>query len=189
MLVGVNHTFDPITLRVEDIAVQSEAMLYLAVDFGSKAKCWDLVIRIVVLKNVSDGLDRLQILVLSVKVVQGFRALRVPVATCKVNRNRETDLAAAKDKVEEGSSLLDLEGTQRTSVFRFHLALLIGDLEISLTRLQHGKSELDVPEVCVLATFLRLVEFDLKLSFDFCCIHRHTSLRPSVAVVPHSDQF
>lgn len=121
--------------------------------------------------------------------MQGLRALRVPIAACKINRNRKTDLAAAKDKVEERPSLLDLEGTQRTSVFRLHLALFVGDLESSLTRLQHGKSELDVPQVCVFATFLRLIEFDLKLSFNFCRIHRHTSLGPTVAVVPHSDQF
>ena len=64
----------------------------------------DLLVRVIVLKNVSDGLNCPQILILIVLVViivERARILWVSIGSCKVDSYVEADFAAAKDILKE----------------------------------------------------------------------------------------
>lgn len=74
VLVGLRHTLDALDARIEDVAVQREAVRGASVvgwDSTTKAIEVDQLIGVVELKNVADILDSLQVLVaLRVEIVK-----------------------------------------------------------------------------------------------------------------------
>lgn len=74
VLVGVHDTLDAVTLRVEDITVQGEAMIGLRSvgrDRCAEAQRWDLLITVVVLQDIANRSDSVEVLVLlQVQVVE-----------------------------------------------------------------------------------------------------------------------
>ena len=73
VLIGVQDTFNPITLRVKDVAIESEAMvrrLVVGRNRGAETKGGNLLIAVVVLEDVADGLDGAQVFILVVHIVQ-----------------------------------------------------------------------------------------------------------------------
>ena len=57
VLVCIDHAVEPIALRVENVTVQSEAVLCLrdsGGNCGAETENWNLLVCVVVLKNVAD---------------------------------------------------------------------------------------------------------------------------------------
>ena len=56
--VGLDHSIKTVALGIKDVAIDSEAMTgSMRLDYSSVTKSGDLFVCIIVLKNISDGLD------------------------------------------------------------------------------------------------------------------------------------
>ena len=104
---------DSINSRVKDIPIESETVrssLVVGWDRAAESVQVDHLVAVVELKNVSDGLDSLQVLIVPrIKVVKRLSAGGVPVRQREVNSKGQINLTATEDVLEEGVLSLDLQ--------------------------------------------------------------------------------
>ena len=99
--------------------------LLLGWNCGSKSIGWDLLVGVVVLEDVSHGLDGVEVLVLlQVKVVEGVSPGWVSIAQGEVDGGDELNLAATEDILQEGMSLVEVH------VREDHLLVLVLTLSV-----------------------------------------------------------
>lgn len=113
LFVMLDDLVDSIYSRVKDIAIESETVrssLVVGWDRAAESVQVDHLVAVVELKNVSDGLDSLQVLIVPrIKVVKRFSAGGVPVRQREVNSKGQINLTATEDVLEEGVLSLDLQ--------------------------------------------------------------------------------
>jgi len=153
LLVSLKHSFQAITLWIEDVSIQSEAVASCStvvdsqIEFAAKTKGWELLIRVVKLEDVAYRLESLVVLVLGESMgVVASRVVWLSVGKGEVDGDGQVDLAASEDVVEERVSLVD------SQVSELHLSAL--DLVESEAGSSHGmldivQSEDHVSEVPV----------------------------------------
>ena len=81
-MVGFDNSFDAVAFRLEVVTIQSKLMIGLreALNAPAKAICRNKLVRVVVLKNTTDRLQGLKILVLVIVfVMQRIRIICLPI--------------------------------------------------------------------------------------------------------------
>lgn len=136
ILVALDHTLHSVHARVEDITVQGEAVrgtVRVGRDRATEAVQVDLLVRIIELQDVAHVLDRLKVLVaLGVEVMQGGWLARVTIRQSEIDGDREVDLAATENILEEGVLALNLEaGKLQVTSLLLHLVSSRAGLELS----------------------------------------------------------
>lgn len=105
IFIGLDDSFDPVALRIENVSIKSKAVVRLLLvgrNGCPKAQHWDLLVRVVVLQDAANRLYGIQVLVLlHVKVMQGVWFRGMSIGRGKINGNLQRYFAPAKDKVEE----------------------------------------------------------------------------------------
>ena len=113
LFVMLDNLVNSIYSRVKDIAIESETVrssLVVGWDCAAESVQVDHLVAVVELKNVSDGLDSLQVLIVPrIKVVKRLSAGGVPVRQREVNSKGQINLTATEDILEEGVLSLDLQ--------------------------------------------------------------------------------
>ena len=96
-----NDLRNTINTRVKDIAIESEAVRGTVVvgrDRAAETVQVDHLVAVVELKNVTDGLDSLQVLIiLWVEVVERFTAGWVSIRQSEVNSKGQINLTSTED--------------------------------------------------------------------------------------------
>lgn len=88
--------------------------------------------------------------------------MRIAIRKCKVDCDRELDLAAAKNVVQKRMSLTQLKlDKTKDSVVR-SLSFAVQYLELGRTRLNLGQCQVARAQVLVLAALLGLEELNLE---------------------------
>lgn len=94
-----------VALRIEDVAVEGKTvacLIDLFLDLGTKAVQGHVFVRIVVLKDLTDGFQGLKILIFRViLVVQGVGRSWISIGSCKINSDAQINIAAPKDILEK----------------------------------------------------------------------------------------
>ena len=89
VLVSFDDAVQTVYLRVKDVTVQSKAVRGSIVgwwDYGAKAENRDLLVRVIILEDVTDGLDGVQILILvHVKVMEGVSLCWITITESEIN--------------------------------------------------------------------------------------------------------
>ena len=108
-----NDLWNTVYTRVKDITIESEAVWSSVVvgwDRAAEPVQVDHLVAVVELKDVSDGLDCLQVLIiLRVEVVERLALGWVTVWQSEVNSKGQINLTATEDVLEEGVLSLDLQ--------------------------------------------------------------------------------
>ena len=101
VLIGLNHTVKAVALRVEYVTIDSEAMrgaIDARVQLASKAKQGNLLVRVVVLKNLADRFNCTQVFIFGqVEVVERISVIRVSIRKRIIHCNCERNFATAKN--------------------------------------------------------------------------------------------
>lgn len=111
-LVVFNNFWDPVDPRIEDVAIEGEAVrctVTVGWDCGAEPIQVDVLVRVVKLQDVADTVDRLHVLVLL--QVGGVKRTWLPwvsIRESKVDRNGEIDLTSAKNVLQERALPLNL---------------------------------------------------------------------------------
>ena len=113
LFVVLDHLIYPIYARIEDITIEGETVrssIVVGWDCSAKTVQIDHLVTVVELKNVSDGIDSLQVLIIPrVEVVERLLTGRVSVRQGKVNCKGQINLAATEDVLKERMLPLDLQ--------------------------------------------------------------------------------
>jgi hypothetical protein len=171
MLVDVDHAFDAIYLRVEDVSVEGEAVVGcvgVRRDRSTKAEDGNLLVAIVVLQDISHWGDGFQILVLlHVEVVKGAGLRRFTIGESEVNGNSQADIATSKDILKEGVTLLHLQFTEdHHMVSSKRPQLLVGDWILFRVFLDLAESQWGLAAILVFTRLLRNEELDADFTLN-----------------------
>lgn len=142
MLVDFNYVFDAVHLGVENVTVQSEAVVCILAEGrngSSEAEHWDLLIAVIVLKNISNSFDGFQVLVaLHIEIVERGRLRWVSIRQGKVDRDGESNLAPAKNVFKESVALFDFKLNKVHLVLANRPTLLIDKIVFLLSFFELG---------------------------------------------------
>ena len=127
----------------------------------TKAKDWDLLVRVVVLQDVAHGLDGVKILVfVHVEIVERISIRGVTIAQRKVDCDAQLNLASTKDVLQKRVPLVEHNAVEPRAL----ILTSTHQLELKLTFAKLSYVAADVAKVDVLAALLRLEELDSNLA-------------------------
>lgn len=163
VLVVLHDSLKSFNLRVEDVAVHRKTVMCALVvwgNSGTKSEQIDLLIGVVVLEDTADLVDHLKVLVAGwVKIVQRFRGAGVPVTQREVDSDREVNITAAKNVLEEGVLLLKLAFAQAEKI------LVESKFVIGLA-FEHTGAAQDGSLILVSSAFRRKEDLNLEFLLD-----------------------
>ena len=111
VLISIQAALDAFDLWIIDVTVEGKAVTHrvLLWQLTSKTVNGVLFIRVIILKNDSNGLKCLSILILStIPVMEWIWIGWLPITGCKVNSNGDANLTPSKNIVEERLFLIDV---------------------------------------------------------------------------------
>ena len=177
LLIALHDLLNTINTRVEDVAIEGEAVgtsVIIGRDRATKPIQVDQLITIVELEDIADGLYRLQVLVpLRVEEVERIVLARVTIRQGEINGKRKVNLATTKDVFEEGMCTFNFEVLKgKGALICLHLIFTVAFLELSESDCVHRC------QVFVLATRDRSEEFDFYFVLyviltEVCRSHLH----------------
>ena len=112
-LIGWSDTLKSIDFRIENVSVKGEAVRG-SVDCRwnccTVPKYWNMLFRIIILKNFTNWLNGVKVLVfVHIKIVKRVSVRWVPIAESEVDCDVKLDFTSAKNVFEESVSLVELE--------------------------------------------------------------------------------
>jgi hypothetical protein len=162
ILVAGEDPLQPITFRVENVSIESEAMGVkeptAKIQSSAESEYWKLLVRIVEFEDTTNGTEGFVVFVaVQIEVVQGLWICGLPVTKSKVYRDGQVELTAPKNVLQKAISLLKKELSKR----KFGPLLLNNSEDRVFVSFQLVYSEKRASRILVFPILRRLKEFNL----------------------------